>query len=99
MTWRRRLIPLTFLTLVLFLGVFSRTGPFVAPGVWVADSADDFRMVELDDGTMIPVGPNEELHKFILTDQGWVEWSGDSSELTGAEFGNSSNSIPDHQVM
>jgi hypothetical protein len=70
----------------------------MAPGTGAADSTGDVRMVELDDGTMIPVGPDEELHRFILTDQGWTEWSGESSELTGAEFGNSSNSFPDRQM-
>ncbi|MGY5861946.1 MAG: hypothetical protein RTU09_06190 [Candidatus Thorarchaeota archaeon] len=98
MSWRRRLIPLTFLTLVLLLGVFSRPGPMMASGTDAKDSAEDVRMVELDDGTIIPVGPDEELHKFVLTDQGWTEWTGESSELTGAEFGNSSNSFPDRQM-
>ena len=98
MSWRRKLIPLTFLTLFLILGVFSQTVPMITPGINTADSAEDARMVELDDGTMIPLGPHEELHKFILTDQGWTEWSGESSELTGAEFGNSSNAFPDRQM-
>lgn len=56
------------------------------------------RLVDIGNGEVIPVGPNEELHRFVLTDQGWIEWNGYSEPLVGSEYGNSFNSFPDLQM-
>ncbi len=43
------------------------------------------------DGTRIPLGPGETVHKYVLSSQGWVEYTGTSSYLPAAEYGNRSD--------
>jgi len=45
-------------------------------------------LVDLGNGETIEVGPNEQLHKLTLSEQGWDIWTGTSSGLIGAEYGN-----------
>ena len=91
----RRLIPIVFLLAIMVAPAL------LAPQVSITSSnsqtdtgaSNDVRLVDIGNGEYIEVGPNEELHRFVLTDQGWTEWSGYSDSLIGSEYGNSSNSF------
>jgi hypothetical protein len=48
------------------------------------------QIVDIGNGEYIELAPGEQLHRYVLSEQGWVEWSGESSELSASEFGNSS---------
>jgi hypothetical protein len=56
------------------------------------------KIVDIGNGEYIEVAPNEVLHKYVLTDQGWVEWLGLSDPLIGSEYGNSTNSFLNQQM-
>ena len=95
----RRLFPLAFLLVLMIAPVFvipqnmTVINPTHNPVV-----EQDMRVVDIGNGEFIELAPNEELHRFVLTDQGWTEWSDISSPLIGAEFGNSTNILDDTQM-
>ncbi len=69
--------------------------PGSSPG---SGDSEDVRLVDLGNGEFIELGPNEELHRFVLTEQGWTEWSGTNAPLIGSEFGNSTSSYSDSEL-
>ncbi|MGQ4871782.1 MAG: hypothetical protein ACP6IT_08085, partial [Candidatus Thorarchaeota archaeon] len=95
---RRLLIVVLFIALfalpVVLLGQISPTGAVGNS----TNEENDTRTVDLGDGTSVKLGPNEELHRFVLTEQGWVEWEGTSDSLTGGEYGNRSDVIQDRTM-
>ncbi len=63
------------------------------------DSANgEPQLIELENGEIIEVAPDEQLHKYSLSDQGDFEWSTLSSPLIGSEYGSSTNLIEDLQM-
>ncbi len=96
----RRLIPIVFLLALMIAPAV------LTPQVSITTSnpqddtgaSNDVRLVDIGNGEYIEVRPNEELHRFILADQGWTEWSGYSDSLIGSEYGNSSNSFLNQQM-
>ncbi|MCK5265596.1 MAG: hypothetical protein KAR03_08310, partial [Candidatus Thorarchaeota archaeon] len=56
------------------------------------------QLIELDNGEIIEVAPDEQLHKYSVSDQGDFEWSTLSSPLIGSEYGSSTNLIEDLQM-
>jgi hypothetical protein len=62
-------------------------------------SSSNVRTVDIGNGEFIEVGPNEVLHKYILTDQGWTEWTDYSDSLIGSEYGNSTNAFTNQQMI
>ncbi len=86
-----KLIPVAAIALVLLIQVMSGALVASTPPSLRSDSANNTSKsttVDLGNGQSIELAPGESLHKFILTDQGWVEWTGDSSELMASEYGN-----------
>ncbi len=85
------LIPVILVGLLMLLSTFA--GPALGPDLGTVgvsdDSAGGSSLVDIGNGETIEVAPGETLHKFVLTEQGWVEWQGDSTELIASEFGNS----------
>ncbi len=63
-----------------------------------AGASDDTRKVDIGNGEFVELAPYEQLHKFVLTDQGWTEWSGFSDPIVGSEFGNSTNTFLGRQM-
>ncbi|MBD3405206.1 MAG: hypothetical protein GF411_03605 [Candidatus Lokiarchaeota archaeon] len=59
---------------------------------------DGSRLVDIGNGETIEVAPDEQLHKFMLTEDGWVEVNDTSSPLLGSEYGNRSD-IWDDRTM
>ncbi|MGY5879409.1 MAG: hypothetical protein RTV31_04115 [Candidatus Thorarchaeota archaeon] len=95
----RRLLPLAFLIVMMLSPIFvSPQGDIVNVRQSIPDGSDDTRLVDIGNGEFIELGPNEELHRFDLTDQGWTEWSGISEPLTGSEFGSSSTDFGFQQM-
>lgn len=95
MKLNRRLVPILFLMAVVLLPVFSMPQNGSTNGVHQQDNANqEVRMVGIGNGEFIELAPNEVLHRFILSEQGWVEWSGLSDPLTGFEYGSSVNPFP-----
>jgi hypothetical protein len=94
------------LTLIVLLVTIMMASAFLVSPVSIAsthsagstDSSGDVRTVDIGNGDFIKVGPNEQLHKYVLTDQGWAEWTGYSDALIGAEYGNSTNIFTDRQM-
>ncbi|MFW9933876.1 MAG: hypothetical protein ACFFDR_14665, partial [Candidatus Thorarchaeota archaeon] len=83
-----KLIPVAAIAAMILLQIISGvviTSPIISSSSTPGDSST---FVDIGDGQVIEVAPDEILHKFVLTSQGWVEWSGESSELIAAEFGN-----------
>jgi hypothetical protein len=62
-------------------------------------STGEIRVIDIGNGEVIELAPNEQLHRYVLTEQGWTEWSGITSPLTGSEFGNSTNIFDDQQMV
>ena len=94
MNHTRRIVPLIFLAIVLLVPVLSPTvlGSYsLAQTTGSPQNNDGSQTVDLGSGNTVRLDEGEELHRFVLTDQGWTEWTGVSSPLTGGEFGNSSN--------
>lgn len=93
-----RLLPLAFLIVMMLSPIFvSPQGSITNTPTTVVNSGDT-RLVDIGNGEFIEVGPNEELHHFVLTDQGWTEWTGFSDPLSGNEYGNSTNVFTDQQM-
>ncbi|MHA1135706.1 MAG: hypothetical protein ACTSSE_04400 [Candidatus Thorarchaeota archaeon] len=94
----RRSLPLAFLIVMMLSPLFvTPQGSITNPTTTNLDS-DDTRLVDIGNGEFIKLGPNEELHRFVLTDQGWTEWTGISDPLSGNEYGNSTNTFSDQQM-
>jgi len=97
----RRLLPLAFL-MVLMLSPIFISSPGIITDIErpISDSvSNDTRLVDIGNGEFIELGPNEELHRYTLTDQGWTEWTGISDPLTGSEFGSSTNNFDNQQMV
>ncbi|TFG31052.1 hypothetical protein EU528_07175 [Candidatus Thorarchaeota archaeon] len=95
----RRLLPLAFLVVMMLSPIFvTPQGAVTNVGHPISDNISDTRLVDIGNGEFIELGPNEELHRFILTDQGWTEWTGVSDPLVGSEYGNSTNIFNDQQM-
>ena len=96
----RHLIPIVILVVMMLSPVFIMGQDMMTSDNYQksTNTQDNVRVVDIGNGETIELAPNEELHRFVLTDQGWVEWSGYSDPLTGAEYGNSVNSFPDLQM-
>ncbi|MGY5858384.1 MAG: hypothetical protein RTU63_03370 [Candidatus Thorarchaeota archaeon] len=95
----RRLLPLAFLIVMMLSPIFVTPQGSITNNPATADlDSDDTRLVDIGNGEFIELGPNEELHRFVLTDQGWTEWTGTSDPLSGNEYGNSTNSFSDQQM-
>ena len=95
----RRFLPLVFLIVMMLSPIFvmpqnsmqdSTTNP--------TNQSDGVRLVDIGNGEYIEVGPNEELYRYTLSDQGWSLWTGTSDPLSGDEFGNSTNIFADRQM-
>ena len=93
MRMRRRIIPLAVVAFALVL--FTMQALIVYNPVTLKtegspeSGADDgTRIVDVGNNQQIELGPGEELHRFVLTEQGWVEWTGTAAEMTGGEYGN-----------
>ena len=92
-----KLVPVAAIALVLLIQVMGGTLLASTPPSFSSDLANNTSKsstVDLGNGQSIELAPGESLHKFILTDQGWVEWSGDSSELMASEYGNTTLNSP-----
>jgi len=95
----RRLIPLAFLLVLMVAPVFVIPQNLVTNNPTnQSGSEQETRIVDIGNGEFIELAPNEELHRFVLTEQGWTQWSGTISPLIGAEFGNSTNIFDDTQM-
>ncbi len=97
----RRLLPLSFLMVLMLSPIFiSSQGTNTNIERPISDSvSNDTRLVDIGNGEFIELGPNEELHRYTLTDQGWTEWTGVSDPLTGSEFGSSTNDFDNQQMV
>ena len=97
----RRLIPVTLFLVLMLAPVFVNSN-WHAPYTTVLDNPDsstgETRIVDIGDEEFIELGPNEELHRYVLTEQGWTQWGSISSSLTGSEYGNSINMFADRQM-
>ncbi|MGY5872462.1 MAG: hypothetical protein RTV72_09470 [Candidatus Thorarchaeota archaeon] len=96
----RRLLPLAFLVVMMLSPIFvTPQGSIASINQTPSDyDTNDVQLVDIGNGEYIEVGPNEELHRYVLSEQGWTEWSGISDSLSGDEFGNSTNSYADQQM-
>jgi len=97
----RRLLPLAFLIVMMLSPIFiSPQGVITNSERPISDNiSNNTRLIDIGNGEIIELGPNEELHRFILTDQGWTEWTGISDPLTGSEFGSSTNDFDNQQMV
>ncbi|UCH05412.1 MAG: hypothetical protein JSW05_04400, partial [Candidatus Thorarchaeota archaeon] len=93
-----RLVPIAFAALLLLMQMMIATAPAASRGsdLPATSSNPDSVGVGVDD--MMP-GPEENLYKFTLSDQGWTQWTGVSSPLTSNEFGNRSDTFEDRQMQ
>ncbi len=95
MSRMKKLVPFALFVIAIMIQMFSpgALGMLAAPlGGGQTGSATQ---VGPNVNGIPPIGPDEELHRFVLTDQGWTEWDGYSAPFTGSntgEFGNSTNS-------
>jgi len=96
----RRLIPIAFFAVMMLSSMFFLPHNMITHNTNQSTSNDQngVRLVDVGNGNVIPVGPNEELHRYVLSDQGWVEWDGFSDPLVGAEYGSSFNSFSGSQM-
>ncbi|TFH11606.1 MAG: hypothetical protein E4H14_00485 [Candidatus Thorarchaeota archaeon] len=95
----RRLLPLAFLIVMMLSPIFVTPQSTITNNLQPTDPVSgDTRLVDIGNGEFIELGPNEELHRFVLTEQGWTEWSGISDPLSGSEYGNSTNTFSDKQM-
>ena len=51
--------------------------------------------LDTEGSSSVEVAPGEALHRFFLTDQGLVEWTGTTSALTAAEYGDAIHDFQD----
>jgi len=91
----RKLLPLALLVIAILVQMYSpaAVGSFMT-SIGGGNQLGQSTQTNPEGNGYPTVGPGEVLHKFVLTDQGWVEWTGLSAPLTGGEYGNSSNSFP-----
>lgn len=94
---RYRLIPLAFLLVLMIAPIFVTPQGYM-PSTTIDTSSGETRLIDIGNGDVIELAPDEELHVYSLSDQGWVEWTDISSPLIGAEFGNSTNILEDQQM-
>lgn len=97
----RRLLPLAFIVVIMLSPIFiSSQGVITNIEQPNSDNvSNNTRLVDIGNGEFIELGPNEELHRYILSDQGWTEWTGISDPLTGSEFGSSTNDFDNRQMI
>ena len=97
----RRLIPLAFLIALMIAPVFVTPEGYIPPAIVFdgGSNTGETHIIDIGNGEFIELAPNEELHRYVLTEQGWTEWSGTSSPLTGSEYGNSTNVFNDQQMI
>ena len=97
----RRLILFMLLMVLMVAPVFLSPQASIAATTTTesdAGASGGVRIVDIGNGESIELAPNEELHRFILSDQGWTEWTGFSDPLIGSEFGNSTNVFSSRQM-
>ncbi|MHA2187564.1 MAG: hypothetical protein ACW99V_04925, partial [Candidatus Thorarchaeota archaeon] len=87
-----KLLPIAFLSLMLCIQMVSLVGlsPILSTVPSDGNNSPGSQIVDIGNGEYIELAPGEQLHRYVLSEQGWVEWSGESSELSASEFGNSS---------
>jgi hypothetical protein len=93
-----RLLPIAmmlFLTVTQILAFTVNVGSPIANGAGVSETNDGSYTVDLGNGQLIEVGPGEALHKYVLTEQGLVEWVHTTDALIANEYGNATNSFED----
>ncbi|TFG34549.1 hypothetical protein EU527_02730 [Candidatus Thorarchaeota archaeon] len=95
-----RLIPIIFLTVMMISPVFIMPQDMMTNDNFEQhiNYENDNRIVDIGNGETIELAPNEELHRFILTEQGWTEWNGLSDPLIGNEYGSSVNIFPANKM-
>ncbi|TXT54637.1 MAG: hypothetical protein BAJATHORv1_60134 [Candidatus Thorarchaeota archaeon] len=72
--------------------------PNLVPSQYIGSQPEDSRIVDIGNGDTIEIAPNEELHKYVLTEDGWVEVNATSSPLIGSEYGNRSDTWNDRSM-
>ena len=95
----RRLFPLAFLLVLMVAPVFVTPQNMVSnnPTQHLVEDQET-RIIDVGNGEFIELAPDEELHRFVYSDQGWIEWSDISSPLIGEEFGNSTTILDDQRL-
>jgi len=93
-----RLTPIAFAALLLLMQMMIATGPVASMGSDLLASSSEPDSMGFDVDYMM-LGPEENLYKFTLSDQGWTQWAGVSSPLTVNEFGNRSDTFEDRQMQ
>ncbi|MBN2230118.1 MAG: hypothetical protein JW779_11070 [Candidatus Thorarchaeota archaeon] len=94
-----RLIPIMFVIVMMVAPVFLTHNPSMGMTTGQDTTSDlGTREVDIGNGEMIELAPNEILHTYVLTEQGWVEWSSTSDPLIGSEYGNSINIFNNRQM-
>lgn len=99
---KSKLILLAFVAAIMVSPLFISSG--IMSGSFVTSPNLDTvngepQLIELDTGEVIEVAPDEELHKFSLSDQGDSQWTTLSSPLIGSEYGSSTNLIENLQMQ
>ncbi len=98
----RRIIPLALFLVLMLAPVFITPEVFIPlPLLSHTGDANDVgtRIVDIGNGEFIELAPNEVLQRYVLTEQGWTQWSSFSSPLIGSEYGNSTNIFNDRQMV
>lgn len=94
---RRNVILLSIALIVIFMASSNGLVAHQAMNMDVSgqDENGSSQLVDLGNGDFIDLKENEELHRFVISDQGILEWSGYSSYHDGGEYANSSNYFSD----
>ena len=99
----KRILPLAVFLALMLAPVFVTPEGYIPPNTAIGYNSDspigETRLVDIGDGEFIELGPNEVLHRYVLTEQGGTQWSGISSPLLGSEYGNSTNIFNDRQMV
>ncbi len=90
---KRKIVVFALLLVFLTVSVLSAGQMAKMPSSATDGQKGANRVVDIGNGQTIEVGPGEELHRFVLSDQGWVEWNGIASPRVGAEYGNSTTIV------
>jgi len=93
-----RLIPIAFVALLMLMQTMTATGPFASMGSDLLSASSNPDPMKPDTNDIL-LGPEENLYRFTLSDQGWTQWTGVSSPLTGNEYGNRSDTFEDRQMQ